>query len=247
MKEGSFVQVNYTGKIVASGEVFDTTVEKKAIDTGIFNEKTKYRPLTVIVGENELLKGLDLALKEMKVGEEKKVVLKPADAFGERNPKLVAVLPLREFKKQKMNPIPGLIVEVDGRRGKVQSVSGGRVRVDFNHPLAGKELEYELKVEKEIKGAKEKVEALFEKFFGMIPEKEKSVKVSGKVVEVGLNAKYAAEIGALKKRFSELITKHVQGIEKVRFVEEFSEKKEKTEEKKESNAGKKEKKAEEKK
>lgn len=227
MQEGSIVTVNYTGKVVVSNETFDTTLEKKAIETGIFNERTKYKPLAIIVGESELLKGLDDALKEMKVGDEKKIVLKPTEAFGERNPKMVAVLPLREFKRQKMQPIPGLIVEVDGRQGKVQSVSGGRVRVDFNHPLAGKEIEYELKIESEIKGAKEQVEALFDKYFGVIPEKEKSIKINEKTVEIGLDAKYAAAIAPLKKRFSDLVTKHVNGIEKVRFVEEFGEKKEK--------------------
>jgi FKBP-type peptidyl-prolyl cis-trans isomerase 2 len=224
MQEGSIVEVNYTGKVVLSNEVFDTTVEKKAVDAGIFNERAKYRPVAVIVGESELLKGLDEALKGMNVGEEKKVVLKPADAFGERNPKLIAVLPLREFKRQKMQPVPGLVVEVNGRQGKVQSVSGGRVRVDFNHPLAGKELEYELRVEKELKGAKEQVQALFEKYFGMIPENERKISIKENVVEAALDARYTAAVGALKKRFSELVAGHVKGVETVRFVEEFKEK-----------------------
>ena len=225
MNAGSIVEVNYTGKVVASNEVFDTTVEKKAIESGVFNQQAKYRPLVVVVGEKELLKGLDSALAKMKVGEEKKVEIKPVDGFGERNAKLVRVLPLREFKKQKMQPVPGLVFEVNGQQGRVQSVSGGRVRVDFNHPLAGKELEYEFKVEKEVKGTDDQVQALFEKFFGVMPETERSLKIDGKTVEVGIDSKYSAAIVEVKKRFSELVTKHVKGIEKVRFVEEFSEKK----------------------
>ncbi len=227
MKEGSIVEVNYTGKVVVSNEVFDTTVEKKAIDAGIFNKQIKYKPVTVIVGEQELLKGLDDSLKEMKVGDERKASIKPADGFGERQSQLVRVLPMREFKRQKMNPIPGLVLEVNGRQGRVQSVSGGRVRVDFNHPLAGKDLEYELKVVKEVTGAKNQVQALFDKYFGGIPEKEKSIKITDKEIEIGLDAKYTAAAANLKKRFSDLVTKNIKGITKVKFVEEFKEKVEK--------------------
>jgi len=222
LKEGSIVEVNYTGTVVVSGEVFDTTVEKKAVEAGIFSERATYKPIPTIIGESEMLKGLDDSLKEMGIGEEKKVSLTPAQGFGERNPKLVAVLPMREFKKQKMNPVPGLVVEVNGRQGKVQSVSGGRVRVDFNHPLAGKDLEYELKIEKEIKGTKEQVQALFEKYFGGIPEKERKLSFKEKAIEVALDSKYTAAVGQLKKRFSDLVTKNVKGVSSVKFVEEFA-------------------------
>lgn len=231
MKEGSIVAVNYTGKIVASGGVFDTTVEKKAVDAGVFSPEARYAPVIAIVGEGELLKGLDNALKEIKVGEEKTVTLSPSEAYGERNPKLIAVIPLREFKKQKMQPVPGLIVEIDERQGRVQSVSGGRVRVDFNHPLAGKELEYEVKIEREVTEAKDQVNALFEKYFGVIPEKERSIKVKEKIVEIGLDAKYTAALAPIKKRFSDLVTKHVKGIDKIRFVEEFEKEKGKSDKK----------------
>ena len=240
MKEGSIVAVNYTGKIIASGEVFDTTVEKKAVDAGVFSPKAQYVPVIAIVGEGELLKGLDNTLKEIKAGEEKIVKLLPADAYGERNPKLIAVIPLREFKKQKMQPVPGLIVEIDNRQGRVQSVSGGRVRVDFNHPLAGKDLEYELKIEKEITGTKDQVNALFEKYFGVIPEKERSIKIKEKTVEIGLDAKYTAALAPIKKRFSDLVTKHIKGIDKVRFVEEFAKEKGKSEKKETAKEEKKE-------
>ena len=50
MKEGSIVAVNYTGKIIASGEVFDTTVEKKAVDAGVFSPKAQYVPVIAIIG-----------------------------------------------------------------------------------------------------------------------------------------------------------------------------------------------------
>jgi len=225
MKEGSIVAINYTGKIVASGEVFESTFEKKAIEAGIFDKKRKYEPMVIVVGEGDVLKGLDDALKEMKLGDEKKVLVKPADGWGERKPESVRVVPLQQFKKEKMQPFPGLVVELNGMRGKVQTVSGGRVRVDFNHPLAGKDLEYELKVEKELTVPKKQVEELYKKYFYMIPEAEKKLVIGKAEVEVTLSPRWSANVGPIKQLFSKILTKHVKGFKKVRFVEEFVEEK----------------------
>ena len=224
-RDGSVVAVNYTAKIAGSGEIFDTTLEKDAIDAGIFNKDVKYAPSTMVLGEGENFPKLDEEIKAMAVGESKKILLQPKDAFGERSPKLIAVVPLREFQQRKMMPFPGLVIDVNGQRGKVQSVSGGRVRVDFNHPLAGRELVYELKVEKELTQPKEQVEGLFEKYFGAIPEKEREVKVGAEEVEVQIASKYSRAVAPLKEHFSKLITKSVKGIKKVKFVEEFGEEK----------------------
>ena len=77
MKEGSIVAVNYTGKVVATGDVFESTVERKAVEAGIFNEKQAYEPMVAVVGQGDVLKGLDTALLEMKVGEQRGVKVSP--------------------------------------------------------------------------------------------------------------------------------------------------------------------------
>lgn len=215
------VLVNYTGRIVASNAIFETTEEKKAIEAGNFDSGRKYKPELIVVGSGEMLKPLEEALSQMNIGEEKKIVLKPEQAFGERNQKLIGIVPLKDFQQRKINPVPGLIVELNDRAGRVQSVSGGRVRVDFNHPLAGKEIEFELKIEKELKGQNEKIEGLFEKFFGAIPEKEKRLSIKEEKIEISIDSKYAQAIAPLKKAFSEIITKNVKGISSVKFTEEF--------------------------
>jgi FKBP-type peptidyl-prolyl cis-trans isomerase 2 len=222
LKEGSIIEIDYTGRAVLTGEVFESTVEKRAIETGIFNAKQKYEPMVVVVGEGDVLPGLDKALKEMAVGAEKKVLVKPADGWGERKPGNIAVVPLQQFKKEKMQPFPGLVVEINGRQGKVQSVSGGRVRIDFNHPLAGRDLEYELKVVKEISVPNEQVEALYKKYFYMVPDAEKGIVVGKDGVEVTLSPRWSANLEPLKQLFSRIVTKHVKGFGKVRFVEEFT-------------------------
>lgn len=225
MKEGSIVKLDYTGTVITTKEVFESTIEKKAVDAGIFNQKQKYEPMTIIVGEGDVIKGLDNALLEMKIGETKEVDLKPEEAWGERKPENISVVPLQHFKKEKMQPFPGLIVEINGRQGKIQSVSGGRVRIDFNHPLAGKDLHYELKTVKEIIEPKEQVDAVYKKYFYMVPDAEKSIKVEKKEVEVTLSPRWSANLGPLKQVFSRIITKHVKGFEKVKFVEEFKQEK----------------------
>ncbi len=225
MKQGSIVEINYTGKVVVSDEVFESTVEKKAIEAGIFDKKRKYEPMVIVVGEGDVLKGLDSALLEMKVGGQKTVKMGPEDGWGQRKPENIRVVPLQQFKEKKVQPFPSLVVEINGQQGRVQSVSGGRVRVDFNHPLAGKELEYQLKVEKEITEPKKQVEALFSKYFGMVPREEKSLSFGKGFVEVSLSPRWSANLGPLKQMFSKIVTKHVKGFEKTRFVEEFKQEK----------------------
>jgi FKBP-type peptidyl-prolyl cis-trans isomerase 2 len=174
-----------------------------------------------VLGEKELFAKLESEIMQMSEGERKKISLKPAEAYGESRAELAVVIPMREFQKQKMSPFPGLVLEVNGRRGKVQSVGGGRVRVDFNHPLAGREIEYDVKVEKELKAAKEKVEALFDKYFSFLPEKERKLKIEKETVEIELPAKYSKILAELKARFSQLVTNNIKEIRKVSFIESF--------------------------
>ena len=221
MEAGKMVLVNFTGRVVASNAIFETTEEKKAIEAGAFDQHKKYAPELIVVGSGEMLKPLEEALGKMNIGEGKKIVLKPQEAFGERNQKLIGIVPLHDFQERKINPSPGLMIEMNDRVGKVQSVSGGRVRVDFNHPLAGKEVEFELKIEKELKGTEEKIQGLFEKFFGVIPESEKKLLIKEDRVEISLDPKYAQAVAPVKKAFSEIITKNVKGITSVKFTEEF--------------------------
>lgn len=159
-----FIKISYTGKL-DDGKVFDTTSEKVAKKEGIFDEKRVYTPLPVIVGEGQVIKGLDEALDAMKVGEEKTIEVPPEKAYGRRNPDLVRIIPLKKFKEQKINPIPGMPIDIDGRVARVQTVAGGRVRVDFNHELAGRTLVFEVKVEEKATTDKDKVVFLVKKNF----------------------------------------------------------------------------------
>ena len=179
-KSKRMIKISFTGRELLEGRIFDTTQAEEAKKENAFDPDRKYEPMTIILGENEMLPKVEEALSGMKEGEKKTVKLTSVESFGDRNSKFVVVMPLKSFIDQKINPVPGLIIrgEINGtvQAGKVQSVSGGRVRVDFNHPLAGREIEYEVKIEKEVKGKKEVGEALYDKYYGKLSGAKKELK-----------------------------------------------------------------------
>jgi peptidylprolyl isomerase len=161
-----FIRIEYTGKVKDTDEVFDTTDEETAKKSNIHRADRTYGPTAVVLGGKQVLRGLEEALEKMKPGESKTVTLPPEKAFGARSPELVKLVPMKVFKDNGITPHPGLIITLEGGvPGRVQSVSGGRIRVDFNLPLAGRVLEYEVKLVSEIKDEKEKIKALFENRF----------------------------------------------------------------------------------
>lgn len=157
IKKGDFVKINYTG--TTEGTLFDTTVEATGKAAGI--NKSSYAPVTICVGEGHLIPGIDNAL----VGKEKgsfKISFEPEQGFGKKDPKLLQLTPLQQFKKQNINPFPGMELNVDGSYGVVKTINGGRVIVDYNHPLAGKNLDYEIEVIDLITDVKEQVTSLLD-------------------------------------------------------------------------------------
>jgi FKBP-type peptidyl-prolyl cis-trans isomerase 2 len=160
IRKNDFVEIEFTGK--ANDEVFDTTDKDEAKDRGI---NVDVKPLIVCVGGEMLLKGFDDALDKKEIGREYQIHLTPEEAFGKRDPKLIQTLPLKAFLERDLNPVPGMTVQLDHNIAKILSVSGGRVIVDFNNPLAGKEIDYNFRINKKIEGINEKINSLQDYFF----------------------------------------------------------------------------------
>lgn len=158
VKLRDFVEIDYTGKL-ADGTVFDTTSEKVAKEHHFHAQNHKYQPAVICVGERQLLPGLDVQLVDKELGKEYSVTLLPEQAFGKRDIKQVKIIPMNMFLQHNVQPQPGLQVDVDGERGIITRVSGGRVMVNFNHPLAGKEVLYTYKILRKVTDQKEKVTA----------------------------------------------------------------------------------------
>ena len=142
IKKGSKVRVHYTGKL-ANGKVFDTSVEKD--------------PLEVVVGQSGLIKGFEEGLMGMKEGEKKTIELIPEDAYGQ----------LIEGRTQEVekSALPeeiqvGMALQANGEVGTmvvtVKEIKEETVVLDANHPLAGKDLIFELEVLEVSNGKKKK-------------------------------------------------------------------------------------------
>ena len=160
ISENDFVELDYTGKVVDGGEVFDTTSVAVAKESGIFDEHMAYSPAVVCIGKRHLVIGLDKQLVGKEIGKSYTIKLPAEEAFGKKNGKLIQLVSTAKFRQQQMTPFPGMRVNIDGIVGTVRTVAGGRTIVDFNHPLSGKEIEYEVTVKRIITDLSEKINAM---------------------------------------------------------------------------------------
>jgi FKBP-type peptidyl-prolyl cis-trans isomerase 2 len=166
-KQKDFVEIEFTG--YHNGVVFDSNISE---DLKKLSSEAKPEKSIVIIGQGMVVKGLDKALEEKKIGKEYNIHLQYKDAFGERKRELVKTIPLNVFTKQKINPRPGLSLFLDNMVARVITVSGARVITDFNNPLAGKEIDYKFTIKRIVDDEKEKTETFFKLFFRHIPELE---------------------------------------------------------------------------
>ncbi len=160
INKNDFVEIEFTG--YSQGLAFDTTSKEEANKLGL---EADVKPIIISVGNQMIINGFDNALAGKEIGKEYTINIQPKEAFGPRNPSLIRTIPLKVFVQKQINPYPGLTVQLDNYLAKILSVSGGRVIVDFNNPLAGKEIEYKFKVTKKVNDEKDKVNAIQDFFF----------------------------------------------------------------------------------
>ncbi len=161
IQEHDFIEVEYTGKL-DDGTVFDTTDENVAKKTPNYNKDVEYKPMTICVGEQQLVRGLDAALIGKEVGMSYTLKLAAEQAFGKKDAKKIRLVPANTFYKQQIMPAPGLEVNIDGTLARVLRVSGGRILVDYNHPLAGKEVTYEITIRQKITAPEDQIKSYLE-------------------------------------------------------------------------------------
>ncbi len=162
VKEKDFVKIEYTGRVKEDGTVFDTTDQKLAEESGLGHEHAHYGAVTICVGARHILPALEKSLLGKEPGATYTETLPPEKAFGKKSAKLLRLIPQSAFIKQDIQPQPGLQVNLDHMVGLIRSVSSGRVIVDFNHPLSGREVQYEVKVVGVVTDPGEKAKALLE-------------------------------------------------------------------------------------
>jgi len=200
LKKGDFIEIDFTGK-VKDGEIFDSTKKEDLEKINDGQSDSNAKPFTFCLGHEMFLKSLDEFLIGKEIGKSHSVELEPEKAFGKRNPTLINKVPSRVFREQKLNPIPGISLNFDGQIGKILAVSGGRVIVDFNHALSGKDVVYDIKVLRKIEDLNEKVKALNDFFF----KKDFKFEVKDKKLILEVEKPMVKMIELFKDKFKEIL------------------------------------------
>ncbi len=217
-KKKDFIEIEFTGKL-KDGEVFDSNIKKDLENT---NLDFKPKPFIFSLGEGMFLKGVEDFLIGKETGKYE-IELSPEKAFGNREPKLVQVMPLKIFREQKINPVQGAMFNFDGRIAKILSVSGGRVIADFNNPIAGKEVFYKINILRKVEDINEKAKAIIEFLF----KRDLKFEIKDKKIIIEAEKEFVKFIELFKEKFKDIL-----GLElEVKEVLKKKEEKEKQEDK----------------
>ena len=237
IQKSDFILVDYTGKVKETGEVFDTTSEETAKENKVYKEGEIYEPGLVVVGEGWVLKALDEALLTFKIRKNESVEIPPESAFGNRHPEKVKLVPLRRLAARGITPRLGAQIEYDKRLATVRTMGSGRVTLDFNPPLAGKTLVYEVSVKKKLKTAQEKISALIYRRIPAVEAEKFAFKVGKANVTVNMpeEAFYVDGIQLAKRGIALDIQRFLPEITTVKFVEAFKKRETKPQTKKETS------------
>jgi peptidylprolyl isomerase len=223
IKKSDFVIVNYTGKVKETGEVFDTTSEETAKESKLYKEGDIYEPRLVVVGEGWLLKALDDALLSFKLNKQDSVEIPPEDAFGPRDGEKVKLIPLRRLIAHGINPKVGAQIEFDKRLATVRTMGSGRVTLDFNPPLAGKTLVYEVTIQKQLKTDEEKIAALIHRRIPAVEIEKFDCNVTKTDVTLNMPAEalYVEGIQLAKRGIALDIQRYLPDLITVKYIETF--------------------------
>lgn len=135
-KEGDTVKVHYSGSL-ADGTVFDSSKDRD--------------PLEFKIGDKGIIPGFENNIKGMEVGETKTFTIPPEQAYGQRNDQMMIDIERAQLPDE-ISPEKGMMLQIRDNNGMVSNVfvadvTEEKVTLDANHPLAGKELTFDVKLE----------------------------------------------------------------------------------------------------
>ncbi len=231
IKNGDFVLANYTLKVKESGDVVDTTVESVAKERGIHHEHEgteetdvhRYEPLFVVVGEGWVPKGFDEGLVGLETGQSSTIEVPPDKGYGIRDASKVRLVPLRRFRNEGITPVPGTQMTLDGKVGQIRTVGAGRVQVDYNHPLAGRTLVYEVSIQSIVERTEDKIRNLVHKRLTAVDQAKFGLQLNANelTIEVPEEAFFLEDLQLAKKAVSADIEKFFPEVSRISFLEAF--------------------------
>ncbi|MDY7080919.1 MAG: FKBP-type peptidyl-prolyl cis-trans isomerase [Halobacteria archaeon] len=168
IQEGDFIKLEYTARTGVDDEVEErviyTTYEDVAEESEMDTEGREFGPRTIILGEDFLFDVVEEDIIGNDVGYSNTIVVPAEEAFGEHDPDDVETVSAKKIPED--DRYPGAEVEINGRQGYLETIIGGRARVDFNHPLAGDDVTYEFEVVDVVDDRIEQVQGLIDLYTG---------------------------------------------------------------------------------
>lgn len=226
---GDLVRLEYDLWAEGGGrtDLIDTTHQEVAQEAKVQETTGQvWGPRPHQIGGDYFPTGVENALVGVAVGEEMEKEFPPADAFGERDPKLIELFSMHEIerlpemRREDAHLDLGTVLTIEGRRGRVVTLTQARVRVDFNPPFAGKKVRGKFKVIERVTDAVDQVKAIVELQYGRSAEFQ--VELHDKVVtlKVPERSKFDISWMAAKPRVIDRIRTQVHP-HSVRIVEEY--------------------------
>jgi FKBP-type peptidyl-prolyl cis-trans isomerase 2 len=226
---GDLVQIDYDlwSEIGGKTELLDTTHEEVAQKEKISTaEGRSWGPRPHQIGGDYFPTGIENALVGLKVGEEVQREFAPADAFGERDPNLIELFSMHEverlpeMRREDARLDIGTVLTIEGRRGRVVSMTAARVRVDFNPPFAGRRVKGTFKIMERITDPVAQVRAILELQYGRSTEFQVEHHDTTITLKLPERSKFDISWMAAKPRVIDRIRTYLHP-EVIRVVEEY--------------------------
>ncbi|SDM81970.1 FKBP-type peptidyl-prolyl cis-trans isomerase SlyD [Halogranum gelatinilyticum] len=168
IQDGDFVKLDYTVRTKDDETVVDTTKKDVAEEAGIDDDDYEFAPRVIVVGAGHVFPGVDEDLIGKDVGDSGTVDIPAEEAFGEFDSDDVKTVAADKIAED--DRYPGAQVQIDGEQGRLETIIGGRARVDFNHPLAGEDLEYDYEIVEIVDDREEQAQGLLGMYLQQSPE-----------------------------------------------------------------------------
>ena len=223
LQKGDFILINYTAKVKETNEVFDTTVEETAKKEHLQKEGEIVEAKLVVVGEGWVLKTLDESLATMEPNTQGTVEISPDKAFGQRDPEKIKQVHIKKLAEKGINPQLGMRIEYGGKNAIIRSMGAGRVLLDFNPPLAGKTLVYDVTVTKKLETPEEKVGAIIHRRIPVVEEGKFKFAIAEKTLTVDMpeDTFYLEGVQIAKRGIANDIQKFFPDLDETKFVDTF--------------------------
>ncbi|HEY6238752.1 MAG TPA: hypothetical protein VIZ68_06175 [Thermoplasmata archaeon] len=228
-KSGDLVLIDYELWAEGAGktDLIDTTREATAQAAEIpIPEGHTFGPRAHLIGGDYFPGGVENALVGQKVGEEWEREFPPAEAFGEKDPKLIELFSMHEIsrlpemRRDDAELDLGTVLTIKGRRGRVVTLTAARVRVDFNPAFAGRKVRGKFKVVDRVTGPVEQAKALVDLTYGHGEDFKVEVHQNVVTLHVPERSKFDFQWAAAKPRVIDQLRQHLKPTS-IKIVEEY--------------------------